>query len=254
MCSCPTGPVDLCRVAQTLVIPPDLANLGGDSRRASGREVDPQRQCPHPDAARVGRDPVARTPSRATPRRRYVPRFHAAQLRVPSCALALPRGARRGFATYFDPGKHLDHWVVEYWHATEARWVRVDSEMLGFPFARNPEDLEPGEFLTGGEAWQLCRTTDVDPASFGVQGAPDAWGIAEIRGNAIRDLAALNKIEMLPWDEWGRMEASYRGETGPEYDAVDRRGRRRPARRTTRLPFARPDGRDDLAVPAAMIV
>jgi len=23
---------------------------------------------------------------------------------------------------------------------------------------------------------------------------------------------------MLPWDEWGRMHASYDGETGPEYD------------------------------------
>ena len=30
----------------------------------------------------------------------------------------------------------------------------------------------------------------------------------------------MNKVEMLPWDEWGRMEASYRGDTGPEYDAL----------------------------------
>ena len=36
----------------------------------------------------------------------------------------------------------------------------------------------------------------------------------------IRDLAALNKTEMLPWDEWGRMSASYRGETGADYDAL----------------------------------
>ena len=41
-----------------------------------------------------------------------------------------------------------------------------------------------------------------------------------MRGNAVRDLAALNKVEMLPWDEWGRMTASYAGETGPEYDAL----------------------------------
>jgi hypothetical protein len=30
----------------------------------------------------------------------------------------------------------------------------------------------------------------------------------------------LNKVEMLPWDEWGRMGDTYRGETGPDYDEV----------------------------------
>jgi len=34
----------------------------------------------------------------------------------------------------------------------------------------------------------------------------------------VRDLAALNRVEMLPWDEWGRMHASYDGETGADYD------------------------------------
>jgi hypothetical protein len=28
----------------------------------------------------------------------------------------------------------------------------------------------------------------------------------------------LNKVEMLPWDEWGCMTAAYRGETGEDYD------------------------------------
>jgi hypothetical protein len=46
------------------------------------------------------------------------------------------------------------------------------------------------------------------------------WGPAEIRGNAVKDLAALNKVEMLPWDEWGRMGASYKGQTGADYDEL----------------------------------
>jgi hypothetical protein len=33
-------------------------------------------------------------------------------------------------------------------------------------------------------------------------------------------LAALNKVEMLPWDEWGRMTDAYKGETGPDYDEL----------------------------------
>ena len=46
------------------------------------------------------------------------------------------------------------------------------------------------------------------------------WGPAESRGNAVKDLAALNKVEVLPWDEWGRMTASYEGRTGAEYDRL----------------------------------
>jgi hypothetical protein len=30
----------------------------------------------------------------------------------------------------------------------------------------------------------------------------------------------LNKVEMLPWDEWGRMGASYEGQTGADYDEL----------------------------------
>ncbi len=46
----------------------------------------------------------------------------------------------------------------------------------------------------------------------------DNWGAAEIRGNAVKDLAALNKVEVLPWDEWGRMTDAYAGRTGADYD------------------------------------
>jgi len=82
-----------------------------------------------------------------------------------------------------------------------------------------PDDLQPGEFLSGGEAWTRCAE-GVDPMLFGVHEVDHAWGIGEVRGNAIRDLAALNKVEMLPWDEWGRMDASYKGETGADFDQL----------------------------------
>lgn len=144
---------------------------------------------------------------------------------VLSCALLRPlRGnparARCGFATYFVTGKGVHHWIVEYWRADERRWVRVDTEILGQGLVVDPEDLAPGEFLTGGEAWIRHREGSVDPDTFGVVGTAHAWGAAEIRGNVIRDLASLRKIETLPWDEWGRMEASYQGKTGPDYDAL----------------------------------
>jgi hypothetical protein len=215
----PSDVVGICRVAQSLVIPPDLAPaVGIPEERNDEREIRPA----HALVARLtALDPTPLTEPRP-PQHRVVGTCR--DFTVLSCAFLRHRGiparARCGFATYFEQTKFVDHWVVEYWTPSPARWVRLDSEFLGLPFMSTAEDLQPGEFLSGGEAWTLCRETDVDPMRFGVVGAPHAWGIAEVRGNAIRDLAALNKVEMLPWDEWGRMEASYKGETGPEFDAL----------------------------------
>jgi hypothetical protein len=131
-------------------------------------------------------------------------------------AVAIPARARCGFATYFVPGRYVDHWIVEYW-ADAGRWVRLDPEILGTDVVQHPHDLADGQFLTGGEGWERIRCGTADPMHFGVDGT-DYWGAAEIRGNAIRDLASLNKVEMLPWDVWGPMQASYKGETAPEFD------------------------------------
>ena len=43
---------------------------------------------------------------------------------------------------------------------------------------------------------------------------------ASIRGNRVKDLAALNKVEMLPWDVWGRMQAAYKDQAGTDYDEL----------------------------------
>ncbi|MDJ0112036.1 transglutaminase, partial [Rhodococcus erythropolis] len=32
--------------------------------------------------------------------------------------------------------------------------------------------------------------------------------------------AAMNKVETLPWDEWGRMTDAYDGKTGADYDLL----------------------------------
>ncbi len=142
---------------------------------------------------------------------------------VLSCALlryrGIPARARCGFATYFQPGQGLDHWVTEYWDNDRTRWARIDSEIVGKDVLSHPEDLQPGEFLSGGEAWSAYRQGEIDASKFGVYGT-DNWGAGEIRGNLVKDLAALNKVEMLPWDVWGRMEEAYKGETGDDYDKL----------------------------------
>jgi hypothetical protein len=135
----------------------------------------------------------------------------------------VPARGRAGFATYFQPGRAVDHWIVEY--RRDGRWTRVDVELLdpaipvGACVPVTPEHLAAGRFLTGGEAWARYRAGEVDGGTFGVAGTHN-WGPAEIRLNVVRDLAALCRHETLPWDEWGRMTASGQGTTGPDYDAL----------------------------------
>jgi hypothetical protein len=140
---------------------------------------------------------------------------------VMSCALLRDRGiparVRCGFGMYFEAGLGMDHWVTEFHDG--GRWVRVDTEHFGREWGVDPRDLKPGEFLTGGEAWSAHRRGEVDPVKFGVPGTEN-WGPSEIRGNLVRDLAALNNVETLPWDEWGRMAEAYQGKTGPDYDEL----------------------------------
>lgn len=116
--------------------------------------------------------------------------------------------SRCGFGTYFTPGKFEDHWVFEYWDVNQQRWTMTDAqidavqrEMLNLPF--DPLDLPPGAFVTGGEAWLMARRGEADPDRFGIF----EWkGMDFIKGNLLRDLLALNKFEVLPWDFWGIVE------------------------------------------------
>jgi hypothetical protein len=213
----PSTPVELCAATQALVVQPDaVTDLGIPEARQDEKNIRSSSAILRAlealddrpfDQPRVLTDRVVGT---------------CRHFAVLSCAFLRHRGiparARCGFASYVVPGSFVDHWIVEYRHATDERWVRLDPEILGSEIVPTPEDLSDGEFLTGGEAWTLCRQGAADPARFGVHGVAHAWGIAEVRGNAIRDLAALNKVAMLPWDEWGRMTASYEAKTGPDYD------------------------------------
>lgn len=118
---------------------------------------------------------------------------------------AIPARARCGFGAYFAPNHFEDHWVTEYWDAARARWVLVDAqldalqrEVLGIDF--DPLDVPRDQFLVAGKAWQLCRAGEQDPDAFGIF---EMHGLGFVRGNLVRDLAALNAMEMLPWDCWG---------------------------------------------------
>jgi hypothetical protein len=122
-------------------------------------------------------------------------------------AKGVPARARCGFAAYFNPGYFEDHWVCEYWNAAEARWMLADAQLdevwrekLKIDF--DIHDIPRDRFLVAGDAWAKCQTGEADPLKFGISFANlhGLWFVAE---DLVRDVAALNKMEMLPWDIWG---------------------------------------------------
>jgi hypothetical protein len=119
----------------------------------------------------------------------------------------VPARARCGFGAYFRPNHFEDHWVCEYWHVEQARWILVDAQLdalqrktLGIAF--DPLDVPRDRFITGGHAWQMCRAGRADPDLFGIFAMHGLWFVL---GDLIRDFLALNKVELLPWDGWGMM-------------------------------------------------
>jgi hypothetical protein len=124
-------------------------------------------------------------------------------------AQGTPARARCGFGGYFGGGTFEDHWVCEYWHGEQERWVLIDAQIDArqrdmFPIDFDVCDVPRDRFLIAGEAWARCRSGAADPARFGLSFTGEAgfWWIA---ANLMRDAAALGNLELLPWDCWGVM-------------------------------------------------
>jgi hypothetical protein len=142
------------------------------------------------------------------PERRLVGNCRAST--VTACSLLREAGfaarARCGFSGYFTSPIRGDHWVVECWDDAEARWRLVDAELDDPLMADNgiefdPMDVPRDRFVQAGEAWLACRSGEDDPASFGLD--PQTTGLDYVRGQLVRDLAALARLEVGPWDTWG---------------------------------------------------
>ena len=134
----------------------------------------------------------------------------------------IPARARCGFGTYFRPNHYEDHWVCEYWEA--GRWVMVDPQLDAFQCRAlrvdfDPLDMPAGRFVPGGTAWRMCRAGGADPDSFGIF---ELRGLGFVRGNVVRDLLALGRLEVLPWDRWGIMGRAESDLTPEDYALVDR--------------------------------
>jgi hypothetical protein len=135
----------------------------------------------------------------------------------------IPARGRIGFAGYLIGGWLLDHMIAEVWDGPAGRWRLVEPEIhddhphpdggAGF----DALDVPPDRFLTAPRAWQLARSGAVDPERFVISPdleLPTTRGMSQLRRTLVRDLAALNKTEMLLWEDWGIQDS--RTPPGPD--------------------------------------
>lgn len=218
----PRGPEPLAGVVQGLMIHEHIASTydvelsGAQHAQAHVRSIEDML------SEIVARDARPLSATRPTSERqvgvcRHFTLMHVAMLR----AQGIPARARCGFAAYFMKEKVLDHWVTEYWNEKRRAWVLFDSQIDAhqhalFRMQIDPTDVPRDQFLVGGDAWRLCRSGKADPMDFGVL---DLFGWWMIAGNVVRDIAALNNREMLPWDCWGPMP---RPDEEPNFAQFDR--------------------------------
>ena len=166
----------------------------------------------------AAREPAGRLPGNC----RHFTVLAVAMLR----AQGTPARARCGFGGYFGSGAFEDHWVCEYWDDAAQRWKLADAQIDDvqlklFDVDFDPMDVPREAFLVAGDAWRLCRDGGADPGRFGLSPLNEAgyWWIA---GNLLRDVAALNNMEMLPWDVWGAMPAPDEAISDEQYALFDR--------------------------------
>ena len=166
-----------------------------------------------------------------------------------SCAIlrakGIPARSRCGFSVYLGwKGSLEDHWIVEYWNGE--RWVMNDPQIDPFQLSKlntwgynqlsiqaelhvpNPHDLTDQDFITAGKAWQMCREGTISPKICGID---DLHGLWFVRGQLLRDFAALNKIEIVPylsgiemsfdWSIWELMSKSDDELSKNEFELLD---------------------------------
>lgn len=124
-------------------------------------------------------------------------------------AKGIPARYRCGFGAYFNAPKFEEHLVCEYWNAEQSRWILVDAQLDAawrrvLKFGFDPLDVPRDQFIVAADAWRACRSGKADPALFGIF-VGELRGLWFIAAELIRDVAAFNKMEMLPWDGWGAM-------------------------------------------------
>jgi len=119
----------------------------------------------------------------------------------------VPARVRCGFADYLVPGKLEPHWICEHWHEPINKWVQVDAQLDNYQLQLlkidfNPFDLPENRFVIPGKIW-LSKNSKTDKAQIPKPMQLLTFGLS--KNSLVRDFLALNKIEVLPQDNFQLM-------------------------------------------------
>lgn len=111
---------------------------------------------------------------------------------------------RSGVATYFVEDHYEDHFICEYFHIDENRWVKVDPQLddlminaCGIKF--DTLDISSDYFIFAAESLKLADKND----NHGKFGIFNFSGEKYLRYKLFSDLMDLTCEEILPWEAWG---------------------------------------------------
>jgi excinuclease ABC subunit A len=223
----PTGLPDLCAAVQGLLLHPLLTHLYSvDLTRIQRKEVSIR---PAAEIIALARkldsrplDVARLPPERVVGNCRDLALLLCSFLRFQGRAARL----RAGFAVYLGGDLVHDHWICEVWQPEETRWRQVDPQIdalqrAEFKIAFDPSDLPAGQFLSAAQVWNLCRKGKAKSGQYGLNRKLRGWNF--IRNSVLLDLAALNKIELLPTDLWWDLCARDDKDLSPEErELIDR--------------------------------
>ncbi len=206
----PNDPVALARIVQGLVLHKYMAD-------AYGVDVPPARESEsHTRRVETMLDQILAHDGRPLPALRAPEKrlfgvcgHFTAMLVAMLRAKGIPARERAGFGAYFNAPYFEEHVLCEYWNADDNRWVLLDTQFdevwrAQLKIPHDAFDVPRDRFLTASDAWTLCRSGKSDPNLFGIFNG-NKRGLWFIAAELIRDVAALNKMEVLVWDVWGAM-------------------------------------------------
>ena len=113
-------------------------------------------------------------------------------------AKGIPARSRAGFAPYFHEGVSMDHWINQYYHRGEGRWITFDADGFyeegGMPLSQY--DMPPGSFDWVAEAYLAVRRGETDGKRYLYADGLGTCGLPALVRYLVYDFHALMNHEL----------------------------------------------------------
>lgn len=96
---------------------------------------------------------------------------------------------------------------------------RDEMQIVALSMNFHPLDMPKRKFVTGAQERRLYRSKQADPKPFGIF---KTIQLDLEKGDMVRDFLALNKIEILPWDNFKLIKKPFRSMNAHEKSLMDR--------------------------------